>query len=187
MKSVVIEGKKRESLGKKSSKKVRLEENVPCVLYGGEAPVHFYTPFSQFRQIIYTPDVFIIELDIDGKKYSSILQDTQWNPIEEQLLHADFLLVSDKKPIKVELPIKIVGHAQGTKQGGKLKINMRKLKVKALAKNIPDAIDIDVEELGLGQSIKVGDLNIPEIEFMDKKSNVVVSVVVTRAARAAMG
>ncbi len=151
MKSLEINGKVREVTGKKDSKKLRSQELVPCVLYGGEENVHFFAPFSEFRSLVYTPDVFIVNLNIDGKIHQSILQDMQWHPVEEQLVHADFLLINDKKPVKVELPVTIVGTAKGIKVGGKLKVNLRKIKVKGLVKDLPDAIRVDVTEWGCCQ------------------------------------
>ncbi len=187
MKSVVIKGKQREAVGKKDTKKLRSEGNVPCVLYGGDKPIHFYAPFNEFRKIVYTPSVYLLDVDIDGKVYKAIMQDIQWHPVEEQILHIDFLIVRDDKPIKIEIPVQTNGLAKGIKQGGKLKSNLRKLKVKAFAKDLPDTIEIDVEDLALGESVKVEDLSFENIEFLDNKSNVVVSVNITRAAMAAMG
>lgn len=185
MKTLSLKGQERKIVGKKESKKIRSNENVPAVLYGTNETIHFSVPFSELRSIIYTPDVYLINLEIEGKNYQAIMQDVQWHAVEEQILHIDFLKVEENKPIKVKLPIKIVGVAKGTKTGGKLKTNLRTLKVKAIAKNLPDAIEIDVTKLGLGQSIKVADLSIENVEFLDTKSNVVVAVTMTRAARSA--
>jgi large subunit ribosomal protein L25 len=185
MKSLEINGKLREATGKKDSKKLREQELVPCVLYGGETNVHFYASFSEFRPLIYTPDVFVINLNIEGKAYSSVLQDAQWHPVEEQMIHADFLQIDENKPVKVELPVEIVGTAKGIKVGGKLKVNLRKLKVRGLVRDLPDSIAVDVTELDLGHSIKVGDLNIEGVHFLAVKSNVIATVTITRAARAA--
>lgn len=181
-----IKGEIRKATGKKDSKKLRTQELVPCVLYGGEETIHFNAPFSQFRKIVYTPDVFILDINIDGKNYQAILQDTQWHPVEEQMLHADFLQVSDDKPIKINLPVNVTGTAKGIKAGGKLKVNLRNLKVKGLIKDLPNAIDVDVAHLGLSQSIKVGDLKPKGMELLNNKSDVIATVMVTRAARAAM-
>lgn len=187
MKSVVIKGELRTSLGKKDAKKLRAEEKVPAVLYGGDAPVHFSVPFAELRKLVYTPSVYLIDLDIDGTVYKAIMQDIQWHPVEEVILHVDFLRIQDGKPVKIEVPINVYGHAKGIKAGGKLNTNLRRLKVKALAENLPDTIDIDVTNLGLGQNIKVGDLNVENVEFLDAKSNVVVAVAITRAAKSAAG
>ena len=185
MKIIEIKGNKREAVGKKNSKKLRSQENIPCVLYGGENPLHFYASFNEFRKVVYTPNVFLIDLDIEGEMYKAIIQDSQWHPVEEELLHVDFLLVKEDSPIKINIPVQTIGLAKGIKQGGKLKINLRRLRVKAYAKDIPDNIEVNVEKLGVGQSIKVEDLKAENLEFLDNKSNVIVSVVVTRAAKSA--
>ena len=186
MKSLEIKGNLREATGKKDSKKLRGQELVPCVLYGKSEPVHFYAPFSEFRGLIYSPDVYRVDLNVDGKVYPAILQATQWHPVEEQLMHADFYQIDDKKQVKIDLPVEIVGTAKGIKAGGKLKVNLRKLKVKGLVKDFPDTIQVDVSDLDLGQIVKVGDLSIKGIQFLDPKTNVIATVSVTRAARAAM-
>uniref|UniRef100_UPI003217CC87 50S ribosomal protein L25/general stress protein Ctc n=1 Tax=uncultured Draconibacterium sp. TaxID=1573823 RepID=UPI003217CC87 len=187
MKTVVLKGQKRESVGKKEAKRLRAQEIVPAVLYGGETPIHFSVAFAELRKLIYTPSVYLIDLEIDGQVYKSMMQDIQWHPVEEQVLHIDFLMVTEDKPVKIEVPLKISGHAKGIKMGGKLNTNLRRLKVKALAADLPDTIDVDVTKLGIGQSIKVADLNVPNVEFLDTKSNVVVSVAITRAAKSAAG
>jgi len=187
MKSVTIKGELRTSLGKKDAKKLRAAEKAPAVLYGGDETIHFSVDFSELRQLIYTPNVYLIELDIDGKNYNAIMQDIQWHPVDEVVLHVDFLKIQPEKPIKIEVPIKVNGRAKGIKEGGKLNTNLRRLKVRALATDIPDAIEIDVTELEIGQSIKIADLNIDKIEFLNEKSNVVVGVITTRAARSAAG
>ena len=185
MKSLVIKGQLRESLGKKDAKKLRVQELVPSVMYGNDEVIHFAVPFSELRQLIYTPSSFLLEINIDGKIYKAIMQDVQWHPVEEQVLHVDFLRIREGHPMKMEIPISIIGLAKGIKAGGKLKTNMRKLKVKALAEYFPDTIDIDVTKLGLGQSIKVGDIKLENVELLDSKSNVVVTVSMTRAAKSA--
>lgn len=187
MKSVVVKGQKREALGKKDAKKLRAQELVPSVLYGGSEPVHFAVPFGELRKLVYTPSVFLIDLDIDGTIYKAIMQDVQWHPVEEQLLHVDFFAITDDKPVKIEVPVKVTGLAKGIKAGGKLNMNLRKLKVKALAENLPDEIVVDVTEVELGQGIKVGDLELENVELLNAKSNVIVSVVITRAAKSAAG
>jgi len=184
MKTVVIKGQKRETLGKKESKKLRSQEIIPAVLYGGEEPIHFSVPFKELRSLVYTPNVYLIDLDIEGEIYPAIMQDIQWHPVEEQVMHVDFFKIADDKPIKIEVPVTVSGHAKGIQQGGKLHINLRRLKVKALAKDLPDAINVDVTELGIGNSVKVGEIEAGEIELLDTKSNVVVAVNVTRLAKA---
>lgn len=185
MKSLVLKGQLRENLGKKDAKKLRVQELVPSVMYGGDEIIHFAVPFSELRQLIYTPSSFLVEINIDGKVYKAIMQDIQWHPVEEQAMHVDFLRVKEGHPMKMEIPVNIVGLAKGIKAGGKLKTNMRKLKVKALAEYLPDTIDVDVTALDLGQSIKVGDLKLENVELLDSKSNIILTVSMTRAAKSA--
>jgi len=187
MKSLTIKGELRKTLGKKEAKKLREAEKVPAVLYGGDETVHFSVDFSALRPLIYTPNVYLIDLDLEGTTYKAIMQDIQWHPVDEQVLHIDFLKISDDKPVKIEVPVKVSGHAKGIKAGGKLNANLRRLKVKALPKDLPDTIDVDVTDLGLGESIKVGDMDIENVEILNPKSNVVVGVIITRAARSAAG
>lgn len=183
MNTVTIKGNLRESLGKKDAKNLRVQGNVPCVLYGKEEPLHFYAVFNEFRKLVYTPNVYLIDILIDGKKYPAIVQDIQWHPIDEQILHVDFLSISEDKPVKIEIPVKTIGMAKGIKQGGKLRLNMRRLKVKALAKDLPDTIDINVEDLEVGESIKVGEIKVDNLELLDNKSNMILSVNVTRISK----
>lgn len=187
MKTVVVKGQKRNSLGKKEAKLLRSQELVPSVLYGAGEPIHFAVPFSEMRQLVYTPGVFLVDVDIDGTIYPAMMQDVQWHAVEEQILHVDFLKIEENKKIKIDVPVKVAGLAKGIKAGGKLKINLRRLKVKALAKDLPDTIEINVTKLGIGQNIKVGDLSLKNIELLDKKSNVVVAVTITRAAKSVAG
>jgi large subunit ribosomal protein L25 len=186
MKSVSVKGTKRESLGKKQAKRIREQGDVPAVLYGHEELMHISVPFSELRKLIYTPNVYLIDLDIDGEVHKAIIQDMQWHPIEEQVLHIDFLKVEDDKPVKISLPIVLTGRAKGIKAGGKLKQNMRKLKVKALAEHLPDTIEIDITKLGIGDGYKVEELERANLEFLDNKSNLIVGVISSRAAAAGM-
>jgi large subunit ribosomal protein L25 len=185
MKSISIKGSLRPTLGKKETKKLRAEGLVPCVLYGGDEPVHFYATEKDFKPLIYTPHVHLVDLDIDGVHSQAIIQDTQFHPVKEQLMHVDFLRTSDDKMIKVEIPVKVEGFAKGIRSGGKLKLNLRTMKVKAMVKHLPDTININVDDLDLGQSIKVGAIQRENLEFLNAKAVPVVTIMVTRAARAA--
>lgn len=185
MKSISIKGSLRAGLGKKETKKLRADGLVPCVLYGGDEPVHFYATEKDFKPLIYTPHVHLVDLDIDGVHRQAIIQDTQFHPVKEQLMHVDFLRTSDDKMIKVEIPVKVEGFAKGIRSGGKLKLNLRTLKVKAMVKHLPDTININVDDLDLGQSIKVGSIQRENLEFLNAKAVPVVTIMVTRAARAA--
>jgi len=185
MKTVVISGQKRETIGKKESKRLRAQEIVPAVLYGGETPIHFAVPFGELRKLVYTPNVYLIDIEIDGTTYKAMMQDIQWHAVEEQILHIDFLIIQDNKPIKIDIPVAVTGLAKGIGMGGKLNLNLRRLKVKALAQNLPDNVIVDVTELGIGDTIKVSELELDNVELLDTKSNVIVSVSITRAAKSA--
>jgi len=185
MKSISIKCTKREVVGKKESKRLRTEGLVPGVLYGGEEPIHFYAPEKEFKPLIYTPHVYLVDLDIDGTVYQSIIKDSQFHPVEEQLLHVDFLRTSEDKMVKVEIPIKVDGFAKGIRKGGKLKQNLRTLKVKGMVKHLPDFIEINVDDLDLGQSIKVAALQRENLEFLNAKAVPVITIMITRAAKSA--
>jgi len=185
MKSISIKCTKREVVGKKEAKRLRTEGLVPGVLYGGEEPIHFYAPEKEFKPLIYTPHVYLVDLDIDGTVYQSIIKDSQFHPVEEQLLHVDFLRTSEDKMVKVEIPIKVDGFAKGIRKGGKLKQNLRTLKVKGMVKHLPDFIEINVDDLDLGQSIKVATLQRENLEFLNAKAVPVITIMITRAAKSA--
>ncbi|MBP7506515.1 MAG: 50S ribosomal protein L25/general stress protein Ctc [Prolixibacteraceae bacterium] len=185
MKTFSVSGQKRESVGKKDSKQLRSENKVPCVLYGIEEPIHFCTVKNELLKLIYTPNVYLIDLNIDGKKHQAIMKDIQFDPVSDEVIHIDYMKISDDKPIKVEIPVEVVGYAAGLRKGGKLQIEVRRLKVVALPKYLPDSIKIDVTPLDLGQSLRVGDIKMENVTILNGKSVPVARVMVTRAARAA--
>lgn len=186
MKTVEIKGAARQAVGKKSTKELRKNGKTPCVLYGGEEVIHFEAEMHDFRKIIYTPKVYLLDINIDGTKHNGIMQDIQFHPVTDEVLHIDFLKFTDEKPVKIDIPVRLTGYAKGIRQGGTLKLNLHKMKVKALAKDLPDEIVIDVTELGLGQSIRVSDVKVEGLEMLNTHSIPVASVMITRAARAAM-
>ena len=185
MQTFDIKGTKRECGGKKAAKELRRNGNIPCIVYGGEEEIAFSVPEADFRGLIYTPNVYIVNLTVDGKAMKAILKDIQFHPISERILHVDFLQISDDKPVTIGVPLNIVGHSEGVKAGGKLQVEMRKLNVKGLVANLPDVLDVDNTSLGLGQVIKVGDLHYDNLEILNAKSAVVAAVKSTRAAVAA--
>jgi large subunit ribosomal protein L25 len=185
MKTFELKGTVRTDLGKKATKAERVAENVPCVLYGGKENIHFTTTISDIRKLIYTPEVYIVNLDIDGKKTKSIMKALQFHPVSDKVLHIDFLQVTETRPVTVELPVKLEGLAEGVKAGGKLSLEVRKLKVKGLYTQIPENIVIDVTELALGKSIQVGKVSVANLEILNNKNAVVAQVKLTRAARGA--
>jgi len=185
MQKIEIKGTKRTDLGKKATKQLRNEGQVPCVIYGGKENVHFSAPAKEFRKLIYTPNVYIVQVNVDGTTYECILQDEQFHPVVEQLLHVDFLQINEDMAVNIEIPVELTGFAEGVKAGGKLQLEKRKLKVRALPKYLPDTLKIDITDLGLGKTIQVGALSYDNLELTNAKNAVVVAVKLTRAARAA--
>jgi ribosomal protein L25, Ctc-form len=185
MKTVSLSGSLRENVGKKDTKALRNADLVPCVLYGGEDQIHFATEAKNFKQILFTPECFIINFTINGKSYNTILQDIQYHPVSDKVLHADFLLVKEDKPITVVLPVTIEGTAPGVMRGGKLKVNLSKIKVNGLAKDLPDYIRVNVGQLNIGQGIKVKDIVLDNVKFVTTPSTVVVDVRTARGVEAA--
>jgi large subunit ribosomal protein L25 len=183
MKTIELKGTVRETVGKKNAKKVRKSEEIPCVIYGGEKNIHFSGVAREFKKIVYTPSVYIVKIEIEGKHYETIMQDIQFHPVTDNVLHIDFLEVNEIKPIVVKIPVQLEGFAKGVKTGGKLSQLTRTLKVKGLAKHLPDYLSVNIDDLELGKSIKVGELNYENIELLDSKNAVVASVKLTRAAK----
>ena len=180
MRKVSMSGSLRENVGKKDAKSLRKEEMVPCVLYGGEDQIHFATAEVNFKQILFTPETFLIDIEVNGKTYTSILQDIQYHPVSDRVLHADFLLVKENNEVTVMVPVKTQGTAPGVIRGGKMKIRLSKLKVKGLAKHLPECVTIDISKLNVGHSVKVRDMKLDNITMMDSPNLVIVDV---KAAR----
>jgi len=185
MKTFDLKGTVRTDLGKKATKAERTVDNVPCVLYGVAENVHFTTTVSEIRKLVYSPEVFVVNLEIGGKVTKAIMKALQFHPVTDKVLHMDFLAISEDKPVVVNLPVKLEGLAEGVKAGGKLALEMRNLKVKGLYTQIPENIVIDVTELGLGKSIQVAKVSVPNLEILNAKNAVVAQVKLTRAARGA--
>ncbi|MCB0819112.1 MAG: 50S ribosomal protein L25/general stress protein Ctc [Bacteroidetes bacterium] len=185
MKAIFMSGSSRTNVGKKDAKALRGEGLVPCVLYGGGKQIHFSAPEMAFKPLLYTPDVHTVELEIEGAKYQAILQDIQFHAISDKLLHADFLEVSNDKPVNIAIPVKATGNSVGVRAGGKLKIKLRKLKVRALLNDLPDTIDIDITPLEIGQGVKIGQLEVQGVTFLESPNIEVLGVSATRASRQA--
>lgn len=185
MKTFNLKGEHREKFGKKASKSFRNNGLIPCVLYGGAESenTHFCVPGNKVHNLIYTPEVFLVNLDLDGKSVMAILKDIQFHPVKDSILHIDFLRVFPDVPVEVEIPVRLEGLAAGVRAGGKLSLDARKLKVRALADNLPEELVVNVEALKLGKSIQVGELNFEGIEILNSKNAVVCRVQLTRAAR----
>lgn len=211
MKTFQLEGTPREVLGKKAVKAIRKEGGIPAILYGNE-PIalpyegklnkgetlietgdnkgiivtNFTVSNDAVRNLIYTPEVFLVELSLTGsKKVMAMVKDMQFQAVNDSILHIDFLEIFENKPIVIEVPVKLKGHSEGVKAGGKLSLEMRKLKVKALYKDIPEQLTIDITNLGLGKTIQVGSLQFDKLELVNAKNAVVCAVKLTRAARGA--
>jgi len=183
MKSVEIIGYNRANLGKSDAKLLREQSLVPAVLYGGTEQIHFAVPMILFRQLVYTASAHTVLLNIEGKLYDAILQDVQFHPVNEMILHADFLLLNADKEVKMEIPVQIEGTALGVTKGGKLNVKLRKLKVVALPANLPDFITVEVSALDLGKTFKVGEVKAEGYKILNAKSVPVVSVDIPRALR----
>lgn len=200
----------RTDLGKKAAKAIRNEGKIPVVLNGGDVVTLPYAEALKpgqkiveigdgkglittdlvvtndaVRKLIYTPDIFAVEIECNGEKKMAVLREIQFHPVKDSILHLDFLEVNDKKPVVIEVPVKLEGHAEGVKAGGKLSLSMKKLKVKGIYTNIPERLVINVDNLGLGKTLQVGDLNFEGLELVNAKNAVVCAVQLTRAARGA--
>ena len=190
MKSIDVKGTartiaERSSEQAKALKAIRKNNGVPCVLYGGAENIHFTVPVEGLRNLVYTPHIYTVNLSIDGKEVKAIMKDIQFHPVKDNILHVDFYQINEEKPIVMEVPVQLEGLAEGVKAGGKLALQMRKLKVKALYTSIPEKLTINVSHLALGKTIKVGELNYEGLELLNAKEAVVCAVKLTRAARGA--
>ncbi|MDR1402341.1 MAG: 50S ribosomal protein L25/general stress protein Ctc [Tannerellaceae bacterium] len=211
MKTFQLEGTPRETLGKKAVKAIRNKGGIPAILYGNEPVALPYegklnkgetlvnasngkgiivtnltVTKESVRNLIYTPEVFLVELSLAGsKKVMALIKDMQFQPVNDSILHIDFLEIFENKPIVIEVPVKLEGHPEGVKAGGKLSLEMRKLKVKGLHKDIPEQLIIDITNLGLGKTIQIGSLHYDKLELVNAKNAVVCAVKLTRAARGA--
>ena len=190
MKSIEVTGTAR-TIAERSSeqaralKAIRKNNGVPCVLYGGKEVIHFTVTVDGLRNLVYTPHIYVVDLIIDGKKYNAIMKDIQFHPVKDNILHVDFYEIDEAKPIVMEVPVQLEGLAEGVKAGGKLSLQMRKLKVKALYNVIPERLVVNVSHLGLGKTVKVGELSYEGLELLNAKDAVVCAVKLTRAARGA--
>lgn len=182
MKTIEIKGSLRNELGKKDSRQLRKEGNVPCVIYGKEKNIHFHAHENSFKNLVYTHEAHLVKINLDGQEYHAVLQDMQFHPVSDKILHADFVQIFDDKPIIINIPVTITGDAAGVKAGGKLIVKKRNLKVKGFAKDLPEDLTIDVTELSIHHSIKVGDLAFNKIELLDPKITAVVTIATSRVA-----
>jgi large subunit ribosomal protein L25 len=183
MKSITIKGSERESVGKVSTKALRNAGMVPCVVYGGEQPVHFSADERAFKNLVYTPNVHTVVIELEGgKTMNAIMQDIQVHPVSDKILHMDFYQLHDDKEITMEVPVKVIGKSPGVMAGGVLRLNQRKLKVKALPANLPDFIEADITPLNMGNKLYVTQLPVSNYKLLHPDNTVVCQVRISRAA-----
>lgn len=189
MKTIDIKVQARKDLGKKATKALRKENNVPCVMYGhGQENVHFYAHKNDFKKLVYTPNSYLVDLNVDGKKHLAKMQSIDFHPVTDEINHIDFYKIDTKKKFKMDIPVRTEGFSKGIQAGGVLSVSRRKVSVKALAENLPDELTLDITDLGIGDGIRINDLKeqFPNLEFLDPQS-IVVSVNVTRLAKSMAG
>lgn len=184
MKSIEINGTKRAAQSKQETKKLRAEGMVPCVLYGGKEQVHFSTPAMSLKGLVYTPNAYTVDLKIDGQDYRAIMKEIQFHAVTDKIQHIDFLEMDDEKEVVIAVPVKTTGNSVGVRAGGILVNKMRKLKIKALPKDLPDTIEVKIDNLNIGDQVRVRDMELPGVEFLDSPSGVVTAVKSTRVVAA---
>ncbi|WP_452226580.1 50S ribosomal protein L25/general stress protein Ctc [Lacinutrix cladophorae] len=183
MKSITINGSQRESVGKKATKALRNAGQVPCVLYGGDKPVHFSAPELAFSKLVYTPNAHTVVIELaNGTTFNAVLQDIQFHPVTDRILHIDFYQLFDDKEIALNIPVSLIGNSKGVKNGGVLRKNNRKLRVKALPANLPDLIEIDITPLKIGDKVSVRDLNQEKYTLLHSENTVICQVKTSRTA-----
>jgi large subunit ribosomal protein L25 len=182
MKSITIKGSQRESVGKVATKAVRNAGMVPCVIYGGKQPIHFAAEEKAFKSLVYTPNAHTVVIDLDGKTTNAVLQDIQFHPVSDRINHIDFFQLDENKEIIMEVPVKVTGTSPGVLLGGVLNLNQRRLKVKALPKNLPDYVEANISELQMGNKLYVTKLPTPNFKLMHPDNTVVAQVKISRAA-----
>ncbi len=182
MKTAQLSGSLRSNVGKKDAAALRNAELVPCVLYGQGEQTHFAVKRNDINKIVFSPEVYLVELEIEGKKANGIIRELQQHPIKDTIQHVDFLELSDEKPVRIGLPVRITGSSKGVMAGGKLMQTFRRLNCVGLSKDLPDAITLNVTKLKIGKSVRVGEINIPGVKILDPANAVVVSVKMARGA-----
>ncbi|MCB9245131.1 MAG: 50S ribosomal protein L25 [Flavobacteriales bacterium] len=185
MKTIALKGEMRSDLGKRANKEIRRRGLVPCVLYGSGENLNFSVYEADFKPLVYTPDTYLVRLDVEGKQVMAKLQDIQYHPVSEAIIHADFLAIQLDKPLQIHVPVRITGNSPGVRAGGKLNVKMRKLNVLGLIKDLPSFVEVSIDNLELGKNIRVKDIDLGGLTALDTPENSVVSVDVTRASRSA--
>jgi large subunit ribosomal protein L25 len=183
MKTIEIKGSIRTGLGKKSSKEIRKADGVPCVIYGKENNIHFHAQELAFKNLVYTHEAHLVNLNLDGKEYKVVLKDMQFHPVSDRIIHADFIEIFDDKPVVISVPIRVEGDSVGVIAGGKLSIKKRTVKVKGLPKHLPEFIPVDITDLKIHDGVKVIDLVMENIEFLDMKKSMVLTIATSRVVQ----
>jgi len=188
MKTILLKGETRSNLGKAATKQVRATGLVPCILYGKKEVenLNFSVYHADFKNLVYTPNTYKVRLDVENTTYDAILQDMQFHPVSEAILHADFLRIDDKTPVILNIPVKVVGDSPGVREGGKLIIKIAQMKVKGLIQDIPDFVEVSIDGVKIGQSVKVEVVSIPNVEILDAAANAILSVKTSRAVAKGM-
>lgn len=186
MKSIAINAEKRVELGKKSTRDLRKANHVPCVMYGGAEVIHFHAHENDFRHMVYTPNAYIVEINLNGKLHKAVLKDLQFHPVNDHLVHIDFVEVFEDRPVVMEIPIKLTGAAIGLKDGGKPRQRRRVLKVRGFLKDLPDKLEIDITDVKIGDVIKIGDLKFDNLDILDPVRSMIYSIVSSRVSAKGM-
>lgn len=182
MKQVSLSGSPREGVGSKDAKALRNQDRVPCVLYGGEKQVHFHVAYIPMSKLIITPNVNKINLEVDGEKFDAVIKDVQFHPVSDKIIHVDFIQLFDDKEVRLQLPLRVTGSAIGVRNGGRLFVLFRKLEVKGFPPKLPEAIELDITKLRIGQKIRIKDLNVGDLTLLHDPEAVVVSIKTARGA-----
>ncbi len=185
MKTIAISGSPRADVGKRDAKELRYQGNVPCVLYGGGEQFHFSAPASELKGVLYTPEALFVDIELNGKKTRAIVQEAQFHPVTDQILHVDFLQLFADKLATIQIPVLLSGASPGVKVGGKLVQKFRKLKVRGFPDDFTDSIEISIEKLELGKSIRVEEITLNKLEILNSKADTIVSVASSRATKEA--
>lgn len=187
MKVIALKGEERNGLGKSATKKVRNEGKVPCVIYGRGENHHFTVYQADFKHLVFTPNTYLVKVSVGDMTKLAKVQEIQFHPVSEDIIHADFYEVDDKNPISIPVPVQIVGKSPGVMAGGKLQLKIKKLMVSGLIANLPESIEVNIDTLEIGKSVKVGDISLDNLDLLDSENNSIVSCIVTRAAKSAAG
>jgi|SRR5688572_27698018 len=184
MKTLELKGQKRDNTGKRGSKDLRAAEMVPCVIYGGAGTVHFSAELAELKNFIYSPEVYFANISVDGTNYKGVMKEVQFHPVTDAVNHVDFYEVKEDKKVKVYLPVKVVGNSVGVRAGGRLAVNVRKLNVEALPKDLPDFIEIDISDMNIGDKLRISQMSVKGVTFLDPANIAVAAVTVTRNTKA---